>query len=452
MRHAPTRHVLSLLFSVLALATAGAARAAPVLMISIDGLRPADVLEADARGLKIPTLRGLVRHGAYATAVRDALPSVTYPNHTTLVTGVWPARHGIASNVTFDPLRKNAEGWFWYAPDIKVPTLWDAVHAAGRTTASVGWPVTVDNPAIDANIPEYWRAKVPEDAKLQAALSTPGLAQAIAARTGLPLGQVLDMGTTEPANDEIKGRIAEAIYALKKPAFFTLHLSSLDHYEHLYGPGSDKAHEALERTDAAVGSLIAAARKAEPDLVVFVVSDHGFAPVEHDINIFVPFVEAGLIQLDAAGKVTSWEAAPWVSGGSAAVVLARKDDAALRAKVSDLLARLAADPQSGVGQVLDRAGVQAMGGNADADFFVDAKIGYEMETRLKGPLVATPGSNKGMHGYFPDHPEMRATLIIDGPGLAKHGPLGEVDMRDIAPTVAEVMKIGLPSAAGRPLF
>ena len=446
------RHALTLLFSILALAAAGTARAAPVLMISIDGLRPGDVIEADARGLKVPTLRGLLKDGAYASGVRDALPSVTYPNHTTLVTGVWPAQHGIASNVTFDPLRKNQEGWFWYAPDIKVPTLWDAAHAAKLSTASVGWPVTVDDPSIDFNIPEYWRARTPEDAKLQTALSTPGLPQAVAAKSGLPLSQVLDMGLTEPANDEAKGRIAQAIYALKKPAFFTLHLSSLDHYQHIYGPGSDKAHEALERTDAAVGALIAAARKAEPDLVVVIVSDHGFAPVEHDINIFVPFVEAGLITLDAQGRVASWEAAPWVSGASAAVILARKDDAALRAKVADLLAKLAADPQSGVGKVLDRAGIAAMGGNAEADFFVDARIGYEMESKLKGPLVATPGANKGMHGYFPDHPEMRATLIIAGPGLARHGSLGEVDMRDIAPTVASIMKIGLPSAAGRPLF
>ncbi|HKB95519.1 MAG TPA: alkaline phosphatase family protein, partial [Rhizomicrobium sp.] len=67
--------------------------AAPVLMISIDGLRPADVLEADKHGIKVPTLSGLTAQGAFATGVRNALPTVTYPNHTTLITGVWPAKH-----------------------------------------------------------------------------------------------------------------------------------------------------------------------------------------------------------------------------------------------------------------------------------------------------------------------------------------------------------------------
>jgi hypothetical protein len=136
------------------------------------------------------------------------------------------------------------------------------------------------------------------------------------------------------------------------------------------------------------------------------------------------------------------------------VVLARPNDEALRAKVKALLDKLAADPASGVGRVLDRAGIAAMGGRsiAGGEFFVDARIGYEFESRLKGPPVSEPPVNKGMHGYFPDHPEMRATLIIDGPGLARHGSLGEVDMRDVAPTVARLLGVSFPSATGKPLL
>ena len=170
-----------------------AAHAAPVLMISIDGLRPADVLDAQARGTKVPNLERMVREGAWASGVRGTLPTVTYPNHTTLVTGAWPDRHGIAANNTFDPLRRNAEGWYWYAPAIKVPTLWEAVHATGRVTASLGWPVSVDNPSIDDNIPEYWRTRTPEDAPLVEALSTPrGFAQAAMKSAGVDLTNMVD--------------------------------------------------------------------------------------------------------------------------------------------------------------------------------------------------------------------------------------------------------------------
>src|SRR5262249_30398225 len=124
----------------------------PVVMISLDGLRPDYVTEADRHGLRIPTLRGLLRRGSYATGVRGVLPTVTYPSHTTLVTGVAPARHGIYSNAVFDPLGTNQEGWYWYASDIRVPTLWDAARTAGIRTASVNWPVTV-GAAITWDIP-----------------------------------------------------------------------------------------------------------------------------------------------------------------------------------------------------------------------------------------------------------------------------------------------------------
>ncbi len=96
-----------------ALLAPGGAVAAPVLLVSIDGLRPGDVIEADQRGLKIPTLRGLEGAGAYADGVVNVTPTVTYPNHTTLITGVAPRTHRIANNTVFDPLGRNEEGWYW---------------------------------------------------------------------------------------------------------------------------------------------------------------------------------------------------------------------------------------------------------------------------------------------------------------------------------------------------
>lgn len=100
---------VALLLAALA-ALPGAAMANPVLLISIDGLRPGDVLEADKRGLAIPNLRRFVREGAYASGVTGVLPTLTYPSHTTLITGVAPARHGITANNSFDPTGINQGG------------------------------------------------------------------------------------------------------------------------------------------------------------------------------------------------------------------------------------------------------------------------------------------------------------------------------------------------------
>jgi len=438
----------SALAGVAALLSAAAAHAAPVLMISIDGLRPADVLEADKRGVKVPTLQSLVRHGAYATDVVNEIPTVTYPNHTTLITGVRPDVHGIANNLVFDPLQRNQEGWYWYASDIKAETLWQAVHDRGGVVASIGWPVSVGARSIDENIPEYWRAHTDEDVKLLRVLSTPGLVERIEPLAGAPFS-ALTLETA--AGDAAKARYAAAIYATVPPAFFTLHFSSLDEAEHVWGPGTPQAYDDLAAIDGDVAEVVAAARKAEPDVVIVVVSDHGFAPLEHDVNLLKPFADAGLITIGrATHKPTSWLAEPW-GGASAAVVLADPKDEAVRARVRSLLAKLASDPSLGIDRVVEGPQIARLGATRDAAFLIDFKLGYEMGQDLNAPPVR-PSLARGMHGWFNDHPEMHSTFIIDGPDVPRRGALGQIDMIRIAPTVAKVLNVALPDAKGVPLF
>lgn len=437
--------LLKLAVAFLAAAISTTVDAAPVLMISIDGLRPLDVVD-QARGFSAPNLRRLMAEGTYSTGVRNSLPTVTYPNHTTLITGVWPAKHGIANNTTFDPEAKNMGGWYWYASDIKVPTLWDVVHASGGKVASIGWPVSVGTASIDDNFPEYWRARIAEDLKLVRAMATPGLPARIEAKSGVSMDA---MFSEEATADDAKVAEATAIYALDKPEFFTIHLSSLDHFEHETGPGSAKAKATLAQIDAAVGRLVAAARAAEPGVVVVVVSDHGFAAVEHSVDIERAFVEAGLMTADpVTHKVTAWEAAPW-GGASAAIVLAHPNDAAVLAKTRALLDRLAADPALGIARIADAAEIARLGGTPLASFWIDFKTGYAMG---RGPAMVSPSNQKGTHGYFPDHPEMRAAFFAAGPGVPHKGAIGEIDQRDIAPTVARLLGVALPSADGKPLF
>lgn len=424
------------------------AHAAPVLMISVDGLRPQDVLATDRPESALPVLRKLVTQGVYATGVRNALPTVTYPNHTTLITGVWPDKHGIANNTIFDPLQKNMGAWYWYAPDIKARTLWDGVHDAHGTVASFSWPVSVDAAAIDYNIPEYWRARTPEDNKLLRALSTPGMITVLEKATGLTLADAV--GDT-PEADDARARFAAALITAKHPMLVTLHLASLDHMEHEAGPGSARAIAVLTKLDSTIGRLITEARKAAPDTVVAIVSDHGFAPVTQDINIMRPFVDAGLITLNpVTHKVTAWEAMPWGSA-SAAIILSRPEDTALQIKVKAVLDKMATDPAYQIAHIADRSEIAQVGGTPSASFWIDFKLGASMGYNPEAP-ISVPSSIQGTHGYFPSHPEMRASFILSGVSIPQRGSLGEIDMRDIAPTLAKIMNVHLPDADGKPLL
>jgi predicted AlkP superfamily pyrophosphatase or phosphodiesterase len=424
------------------------ANAEPVLFISIDGLQPGDVIEADKRGLKIPNLRRFVTEGSYASGVVGVLPTVTYPSHATLLTGAAPARHGIYGNTTFDPKQINQGGWYWYASDYKLPTLWSAAAKAGLTTANVHWPVSVDEKSIRWNMPQIWRTGHGDDAKLIKALATPGLIQSFEKE----LGDYAPGIDESIEGDENRGRFAAALIAREKPDFTSVYLTALDHEQHGSGPDTKAAYAVLERIDAIIGKLVTAEMAAHPDAVIAVASDHGFAKTDTEINLFRAFIDAGLITLDGEGKVASWEAMPWPSGGSCAVVLARVDDNVLRDKVASLLAKLKSDPATRIAAIADRTAISAMGGNPDASFYVDLQAGAYWGG-FKGvsvPLVG-PSKSKGMHGYFPANPKMRSSFMMMGKSVARAKNWGEIDMRSIAPTLARIMGVKLPDAEKPPL-
>ncbi len=424
----------------------GAPDVAPfVMLVSIDGLKPEAVLDADTHGLKVPNLRALRGDGAYATAVRGVLPTLTYPSHMTLMTGVSPATHGIYSNTTFDPFNRNERGWYWYAEDARVATLWDAASAAHLKTANVYWPTSV-GAHVTYNLPQIWRTGTDDDLKLQRALSTPGLEQELSSTLGRYPG-----GMEETvAEDEIRTRFAIALLESKRPDFMTVYLTGLDTEEHRSGPFSAAANAVLERIDTLVGSLRAAAGRRAPGHAVFcVVSDHGFAPVAHDVNLFSAFRDAGLYTIQD-NKISSWKAMPWPAGGMAAVVLADPTDSVVKERVERLLATLAADPGNGIDRVLPHAAVIQARGFPDAAYVVLLKLGYEIGLAFDPPLISPP-TNLGMHGYSPDQAAMHSSFFLVAPSVAAGRSLGEIDMRRIAPTLARFMGASLPDAELEPL-
>jgi predicted AlkP superfamily pyrophosphatase or phosphodiesterase len=433
--------------------------AAPVLMISVDGLKPEYVFEAEKRDLKIPYLRSLLTTGTYARGVIGVWPTVTYPSHTTLVTGVAPAEHGILSNVEFDPDQHFKDAWYWYADQIRVPTLWRVSHAAHFTTASVGWPVTVGATDIDFLIPEYWRITGPtkdlnpSDRYLIAALSRP---DGLLAQMQLALGPYLMANDTSLHGDEVKTRFAIDILRRHKPAFMTVHLSSLDDAEHGHGAFSAEANRDVEALDGMLADLTAAANAASPAAAVAIVSDHGFTALTHRVNLLIPFLRAGLVTSTVdpatqASKLVSWKAQPWATGGMAAIMLHDPSDRNTERAVDELLQSLAADPNNGIARIDRRAEIERHGAFPGAAFLVVMKPGFYASASINGELVGEFPAGHGGHGFSPEYSEMNAAFFIAGAGIARGRDLGVIDMRQIAPTLAQILGVSLPSGKNVPL-
>ncbi len=417
-----------------------------VIVITLDGLKPESYTAPDAHGLHIPVLRRLVAEGASSDGARSVFPSVTYPAHTSIASGVVPGRHGIVTNRAFDPLEKNQEGWRWYAEEVKVPRVWDLAANAGYSSAVINWPVTVGAHATYL-VPEIWRARTPDDLKLVRALSTPGLLEAVAkAYPGFE-----QRFTEDGINDEGKTDIAAYLIVKSSPQVLFLHLTDVDGAQHKHGLWSAEALAEIEHTDRELGRLLEATERSGngASTAFIVASDHGFANVNRLVRPGALLQKAGLVQLDEKGKVSAWSASVLPNGGSAYVYLRDPEDKALQAATSKVFEDKLREPNPGIGRVLQHADITALGGDPEAFLALDAAPETTFGAGYAGDYDA-PITVKAMHGYDPGRPEMKASLLLFGPNVAK-GKLIDAHLVDIAPTVAAWLQLPLSGVDGKPL-
>jgi predicted AlkP superfamily pyrophosphatase or phosphodiesterase len=427
--------------AVAALLPLSAAPDAPrVLLISIDGLKPSAYTDP-AFEAQTPRLRRLAREGVWADGVVGVTPTVTYPSHTTLITGVEPARHGIYDNRILDPENRSNGAWYWYARGIQVPTLPGVVRARGLTAAGVTWPVSIGMD-LDYNAPEYvGPSRHPEGVQLLHALSTPrGLLAAAELARGSAFGW--------PQTDRDRVDLTSFILRTYAPNLTMLHLIELDSAQHTYGPGSPEALQAMARMDGYAGDVIDAARRAPGGerTIVALVSDHGFLPLSTQLQPNAALKDAGLLDVNAAGAVTGWRAWFHSAGGSGYVYI---KDAADRPRVAALLETLRKDPANGIRAVWTADDLAKAGGHPDATFGLDMADGFYSAGGLD--VLRKPSTSKGGHGFAPDRQALHASLILAGPAVTRRGSLGIVRMTQVAPTLAKIFGVTLDPQAAAPI-
>lgn len=437
--HAPRRlaALLALTLACLVPLTAQEPVEPRVILISIDGLMPVGYT---GPGDSAPNLRALARQGVWAEGVVGVTPTVTYPSHTTLITGVRPAVHGIVDNRIFDPEDRSGGAWYYFTRNIRVPTLPTAARARGLRTAAINWPVTVGM-ELDYLIPEYFRFSHPENLSMLRALSTPRtLLEAVEFTRGKPFAW--------PLSD--RDRTDMALFVLRNfdPHVMLLHLVELDSAQHGFGPGSAEATETLGRVDALVGEIVAAVKASSVGARtnIAIVSDHGFLAVKTLLQPNALFKREGLLKVGAGGRVTDWQAYYHASGGSGYVYL---KDPALAGRVGALLDTLKQDPANGIRAVWTRADLDVRGAHPSAAFGLDmADSFYSGEGH---DVLVKPSATKGGHGFDPERQALHSAFIIAGPDVPAHGGLGVIQMTRIAPTLASILKVQLSPLAAAPL-
>ena len=412
-----------------------------VVIVSVDGLMPRTY--ATPGPSKIPVLRSLAAEGAWASGVVGVVPSVTYPSHTTMITGVAPRVHGIGGNRILDPENLSNNAWYWFADAIRTPTLPGAVRSRGLRAGAVNWPVTIGMD-LDYLVPEYTPWRHATGLRLLDALTAPsGVIQSAEAATGRAFSW--------PFTD--RDRVDLAIHIMKtwRPHVLLLHVFETDSAAHLHGPDSPEALEAVERVDGYLGSLLDAARAVIPAsrLHFIVVSDHGFARIERQLHPNAALKREGLIDVDEEGRVTGWRAWFHSNGGSGFVYLQNPADEVVRGRVDGVLRALASDPANGIEQIWTAADLATLGADSAAAFGIEMRPPFYSGMGHGEPISITV--DRGGHGYAPTRPELHASLIMSGPRVRGAGDLGVVRLTQLAPTIASWFEVGLSPHADQPL-
>ncbi|WP_255505362.1 ectonucleotide pyrophosphatase/phosphodiesterase [Alkalisalibacterium limincola] len=365
-----------------------------VVLVSLDGFHPDYLFRGNS-----PHLDALAERGVRARWMQPAYPTLTFPNHYTLVTGLRPDRHGIVDNTMQDP----ELGGFWLSNRDAVgdgrwwsdgEPVWITANAHGLRSATMFWPGSEAD--IAGRHPDHWH---PYDGSV--------------------------------AKDDRVGQLLAwlDLPAGERPHFMTLYFEHVDSVGHAVGPEDERIEAAVRDVDAAVGNLLQgiAARGLEDEVNLVFVSDHGMAQTSPERVVFVdeliPPGSASIVSIGSAlglnpreGRAEELEAA--LLGRHERFECWRREDMPARW-------HFGSHPR-----------VPALMCQADTGWRF---ISRERAARRPGGWEA--GFNLGSHGFDPADPSMRALFIAAGPDIAERRVVEPFEAIHVQPFLLRLLGI-----------
>ncbi|MCC6265828.1 MAG: alkaline phosphatase family protein [Bryobacterales bacterium] len=414
-----------------------------VVVISIDGFPG---WEWQDPRLSVPNLWKLASQGVRAETATTTNPTMTWPSHTSMVTGVPPARHGVLYNGL--PVRGGERApvvvkqWVPKEELVQAPTVYDLAYGAGFTTAEVDWVAIHQAKTITWRFPE-----IPDPAGvIEKEMAAAGILSETDAREFSKISPV--------GRDRYWTEAAVHILERHKPNLLLFHLLNVDANNHAHGPRTYASKTAYAYADECVAKIVDALKAAglSNRATILVVSDHGFKTAKQVVRPNAILHRLGLLSLEnakIAGDVYATS-----SGGSAMLYIANP------ARKAELIPRLAEvfRATEGVDRVVLPADFREWGlpnpeTNARmGDLFLLAKDGYAFNGRPEGPEIdGVTGTYPGNHGYAASDPDMSVTFIASGYGIRAGATLDRMSSLDLGPTIAALLGLEMKNVEGRVL-
>ena len=414
---------------------------AKTLVISIDALITADIERLRA----LPNLGRIMKDASIVRDIECVYPTLTYPCHTSIVTGCYPDRTGIVHNERLQPNAAKAE-WNWWAKDIKVPTVIDCAREAGKTTSTVTWPVMCGMDA-DYNIGEIWAPTDQDDPAPYFAKADSPKSHAIFEKNKHMLNWM-----RTPAMDEFAAQCACDILAIEQPDLMLLHFSYVDHQRHNVGVRGELGY-AFDFVDKQVGRVLDALdkRNAFDDTVFVLLGDHGQLMLDRMFHINTVLRDRGLIDVEN-GVITGWRAYAHSCSLSAQIYVAPDMDEQV---VYETLLAIQAEYPEMIETVFTREEAKRLH-HVEGDFAFMLEAGEKVcfSKDVESADYITPindlheyKASVSNHGHLPQKGD-KPPFILKGPGVRKDVVIPSGRLIDEAPTILRTLNLPMPSADG----
>lgn len=408
----------------------------------------ADAMVSDDMELlrTLPNFKRFLSHGARVDKVRSIYPTITYPVHATVSTGVYPSKHGILLNGNFEIGNKD---WNWFADSLKWEyDIFRSAKEAGLSTAAVFWPVTGNHRYIDYLIDEYWTQG--EGDTVEAAFARSGSNEGVVEI--IKKHKSLLVERKHPMADDFVIACACDIIREYKPDLLMIHPANIDAYRHSNGVFNSRVDDGIYETDKWLGDLFNAMKEAgtleETDFVLM--SDHGQIDVKRIISLNVFLTDAGLITLDENGRLRNTDAYIFSGGCSAYCKVYNKDR---YDETAALLYKMRDEGIYGISEVFTREEISAAESlDGDFDFVIETDGYTAFNQSCVRPVVKNHDFTdyrygRATHGYLPDKGP-QPTLAAAGPHIRNGTVLEKGKIIDLAPTFAALLGVDLPGADG----
>ncbi|SFA90095.1 MULTISPECIES: alkaline phosphatase family protein [unclassified Bacillus (in: firmicutes)] len=403
---------------------------------------------------ELPHFKKFMKKAALAPQVKSIYPSVTYPCHTSIITGNYPVRHGVINNTLLQPGWLSPD-WNWHRQAIKGTTVYDEVKKAGMTTAALLWPVTA-KANIDYNMPEIFPNRPWQNQIL------------VSLMNGSPFYQIdlnrrfgkLRRGIMQPELDDFVLESTVHTIKTKKPNLLLVHFTDLDSMRHYHGFSSTEATEALHRHDHRLGRITEAIEEAgiSENSTLVLLGDHSALDENHALHINVLFHQHGLITVNEKGKLKDWQAYCKSCDGSAYIYVKNKNDSDTILKVKNILEELHCDEKNGIERILTGEQAASKGADPECSFMIEARKGYYFLEDFEGDYVKkiTPQDIKSdkkytmaTHGYSPEKEDYSTIFMAAGKGIRSNAVIKGMHLVDEGPIFAKLLGVSLGETDGK---